>query len=113
MKKLKTKTDFDAYIQNDYAIIVWCGGYCPACDMIEEEIDKNQKFFTKYLPFVRIVKMNCDLVPDHTRKIQFVPTLRMYYNNETYTMSEGFVTVEEIKKWIERFATRNKLTLPS
>ncbi len=74
----------------------WCGP-CRMLTPVLEEINEEG--------IVKVVKVDVDEASDLARefKIQVVPTLYVLKNKEVVSKKEGYMSKEEIIKWIQEF----------
>lgn len=90
------RDNFDELIQNEVLVdfyATWCGP-CKMLGPVLEEV-KND---------IQIVKVNIDENEDLTRRygVMSVPTLIHFSNPEEYEVSIGYMSKDEILKWIKK-----------
>ena len=89
------KNNFDSLIKNKNILVDFWASWCGPCRMLAEEI-KNIK------DEIDIIKINTDTNSELCKKygIMSIPTLLYFKKDGTYEKKTGFMTKEDIIKWI-------------
>ena len=97
IKHLK-ENEFDSAINKDLVLVdfyaEWCGPCKMLCPVLEELSNERS---------LEICKINVDECENLSRNlgIMSIPTLLLYSNGKLITRHTGFMTMDEIKNWIE------------
>ena len=97
MIKITDSNNFKEIIENKKVLVdfyaTWCGP-CKMLSMVLEKLDKKE--------FIEIVKVDVDLCKDLASgfNIYSVPTLILIENGNEIKRISGFMTEEELTKWV-------------
>ena len=96
--KVINSKDFNDEVNNDLVLIDFFAKWCGPCRMISpivEELSNERS--------LEICKINVDECENLSRNlgIMSIPTLLLYSNGKLVTRHTGFMTMDEIKNWIE------------
>ena len=97
MIKHITEKDFDEVLKKDRVLVdfyaTWCGP-CKMLGMVMEKYDKKEK--------IDIVKRDGDNAPNLSNKYKIlsIPTLIIFENGKEVKRTMGFMSEEELEKWV-------------
>lgn len=97
MIKHITEKDFDEVLKKDRVLVdfyaTWCGP-CKMLGMVMEKYDKKEK--------IDIVKIDVDNAPNLSNKYKIlsIPTLIIFENGKEVKRTMGFMSEEELEKWV-------------
>lgn len=97
MIKHITEKDFDEVLKKDRVLVdfyaTWCGP-CKMLGMVMEKYDKKEK--------IDIVKIDVDNAPNLSNKYKVlsIPTLIIFENGKEVKRTMGFMSEEELEKWV-------------
>lgn len=94
-----SKKEFETFIQKDYVLVDFYANWCGPCKMLApilENVANNRDGF-------EVMKIDVDEEQDLARSlgIMSIPTLILYHNGTPLGKKIGFLSEEELTKWIE------------
>lgn len=97
MKKIVTKEELDKEIENKRVLVDFYATWCGPCKMLGLVIEKIEKE-----NIIDIIKVDVDEARNLSTeyKIYSVPTLILIENGKELKRISGFISEEELKKWV-------------
>lgn len=97
MIKYVTENDFNSEISNSRVLADFYATWCGPCKMLSAVIENYDKKNE-----INILKVDVDNAPNLSAeyKIFSVPTLILFENGQELKRISGFMTEEELSKWV-------------
>ncbi len=97
MIKYVTEENFDEELKKDKILVDFYATWCGPCKMLSEVIEKYDKEEE-----IEIIKIDVDKAPNLSSKYNIfsIPTLIIFENAKEVRRKTGFMSKEELKKWV-------------
>ena len=98
MEKLKVKNEFDSIIKKGPVLVDFYAEWCGPCKMMEPILDEIDNEYDD----IEILKVNTDNFMSIAReyKIMSIPDLKIFENGKVIKEKSGFMTKDELLKFL-------------
>ena len=92
------ESKFNDYINKDIVLFDFYADWCGPCKMLSPVLEELSK-----LKDIDIYKINVDKYPSKAREygVMTIPTLILYKNGLLVKKNIGYLTIDELIKWID------------
>ncbi len=100
LKELETE-NFNEEIKNKLVLVDFYAVWCGPCKMMHPILEQVKDIY----PDLKIIKVNVDEHEDLTRQygVMSIPTLLLFKDSSVVEKNVGFMPLENIKLWIDRY----------
>lgn len=100
LKELETE-NFNEEIKNKLVLVDFYAVWCGPCKMMHPILEQVKDIY----PGLKIIKVNVDEHEDLTRQygVMSIPTLILFKDSSVVEKNVGFMPLENIKLWIDRY----------
>lgn len=100
LKELETE-NFNEEIKDKLVLVDFYAVWCGPCKMMHPILDQVKDIY----PGLKIIKVNVDEHEDLTRQygVMSIPTLILFKDSSVVEKNVGFMPLENIKLWIDRY----------
>ena len=100
LKELETE-NFNEEIKNKLVLVDFYAVWCGPCKMMHPILEQVKDIYTD----LKIIKVNVDEHEDLTRQygVMSIPTLLLFKDSSVVEKNVGFMPLENIKLWIDRY----------
>lgn len=92
------ESKFNEYINNNIVLLDFYADWCGPCKMLAKVLEELSK-----IKNINIYKINVDKYPNKAREysVMTIPTIILYKNGVLIKKNIGFITLDELIKWID------------
>lgn len=100
LKELETE-NFNEEIKDKLVLVDFYAVWCGPCKMMHPILEQVKDIY----PDLKIIKVNVDEHEDLTRQygVMSIPTLILFKDSSVVEKNVGFMPLENIKLWIDRY----------
>lgn len=100
LKELETE-NFNEEIKDKLVLVDFYAVWCGPCKMMHPILEQVKDIY----PDLKIIKVNVDEHEDLTRQygVMSIPTLLLFKDSSVVEKNVGFMPLENIKLWIDRY----------
>lgn len=100
LKELETEK-FNEEIKDKLVLVDFYAVWCGPCKMMHPILEQVKDIY----PDLKIIKVNVDEHEDLTRQygVMSIPTLILFKDSSVVEKNVGFMPLENIKLWIDRY----------